>query len=440
MVDADYLADVGPGLALAVRPFALDGRPFAVIVAKVTLSFSTTGILGQYATIVSPEPVTLVDERTTRSVLSSVARASDLALGKGLCDVTLVGAARSATPAPSIATRLRVSRGERALLDKCVVVSAGRDARGAPIPITSAPLVWEDAPGGRHASAAARASNPVGSATGRLSKRGDPEGPAAYGPIPPEWGVRAALLSSEDAAALRAEIPALRRAFPWAHFQCAPIDQRVPFLAGDERVRIEGVAESPVDFTLPALRAAAVVVRGTSVTAAPLVIDTLAIDAERGVAHLVLRALAERPTGKDVVVARIACEAEPELPTRGELAPQRGTFVTRQASSASGGATLTLAGPPPDARNASAPFLIAPAGMPRPRAPSPGGTPWATPTVVVPDVPATPEVRRADEATEPEPLTPPPRHVLAAHALRRAGVPEWRIAQLVARYRASLHE
>lgn len=437
-----FLADVGPALSLAVRPFVLDGAPCATVIVKATLRFhpGEPGAGGP-ARLVAAERIALGEERWKKTPLSSVTVANDLALGKAACDVTLVGSATSEKHVPAIVTRLRVERDDQPLLDKRVVAVAPRDETGEPILMTSCPLVWEEAFGGRKADAERRAANPIGSVTPRLSKQGEPEGPGAYGPIAPEWGVRQALLGDAQKT-IAAEVPSITRAFPWGYFQHAPGDQRVGFLRGDERVILEGVAPATLQFDLPklCLRAWIVDEAGAAMSVS-LVIDTLALDASRGIVHVVARGTAPRPRATDVVVARVASGVVPVCPPRDQLSRAPGAWAIPLAllKTAPDGSTLTLEGGPPDAANASAPFRIAVPDIPV--APAlVARAPVAPLSLAVAPRPPPPLEEAPTEDEEEPPATPPPPWVVAARKLRAAGMPEARIREVIGRYRASLRE
>ncbi|MEZ4297421.1 MAG: DUF2169 domain-containing protein [Polyangiaceae bacterium] len=119
--------------------------------------------------------------------------------------------------------------------------------------------------------------------------------PARFGtyPIPPDWPSRARLLKGAPAPAPSADLP---RDFPWSYFQSAPEDQRIPFLAGDEWIRCEGVhSQLPrIDTSLPGIYAGARVHADTPDLREgrymALHADTLIIDMTRMVLSVVWRA------------------------------------------------------------------------------------------------------------------------------------------------------
>src|SRR5689334_21580686 len=99
------LIDAGARTGVSLGAFSVAGRPALMIVTKVTLDIARPGI----ATMVDPEPVAGEDE---------------LALGKGACDLTLVGDAIAIdNPSASVVqARFALLRNGRALFDRVLPV------------------------------------------------------------------------------------------------------------------------------------------------------------------------------------------------------------------------------------------------------------------------------------------------------------------------------
>jgi uncharacterized protein YjbI with pentapeptide repeats len=279
------------------------------IVAKSTFS-----IAEESATFLEqPERIVVTDEHVDGSPLRSVERASDLAPHRLLADVTMIGHAYapSFTSMRAMSVRLGVFQGSAALLDKTISVTGDANDAGATVPFERMPLVYE--------RAARSLDNPVGTmARANLRNPTGVEAAPSFGPISPFWRTRSELLQASDRASVASRLPTLESSFPWAYFQAAPVDQRIGYLRGDEWIVIDGVhASRPrVASRLPAARTAARVAftqggaRKSSVLR--LLLDTLAIDADRLTASVVWRGRVLLPAG--VAFADVDAEIGLELP------------------------------------------------------------------------------------------------------------------------------
>jgi uncharacterized protein YjbI with pentapeptide repeats len=231
----------------------------------------------------------------------SVEAASDLAPYLARCDVTLRGHAHAppGQPAARLAVRLAIA-GRGPVLDKTLHVFGDRGQAGEPQPIARVPLDYEHAFGGRNHD-----GNPVGRGADKtgataqppnLVDPADPLKPACFAPISRYWPARARLLGAVPRAVADGHEPELPDAFDWRYYQSAPPDQQVPYLAGDEWIALDGVhpALPRVSTQLPGIRGHGLVYtwQGStfrSVKPIELVLDTLAIDADRNVAALAWR-------------------------------------------------------------------------------------------------------------------------------------------------------
>jgi hypothetical protein len=226
------------------------------VVVKATFELGARGVMR----LSSPDPV----ERGERVDASGAfVAADDLAPFLSRADVWVVGAGPDREPERS---RLRIDRGSNVLLDRSIEGGASRDAAG-------------------------RLRFP------------------ALGPLSRGWPVRRRLLGSVDPQLVEGQVLAIPDAFDWRYFQAAPLDQRIEYLHGTERVVIEGLARGGrIDVRLPGFMAAAALsAAGSTPRALRMVGDSLAIDLDRMVAHLVFRghALLQGDPQRARVVARL---------------------------------------------------------------------------------------------------------------------------------------
>ncbi len=189
----------------------------------------------------------------------SVRLPSDLAPYLGRCDVVFVGNAYAPPGTKKTNVRLAVLRGDEPVLDKKLVVMGQRAGwQDEPKAFNRMPLDFEHAFGG-----AGIDSNPVG--TG--SAGGAPnvvdalvqDRPGSFGAIARIWPARRKLLSTAALDGLRQRVIELPVGFDWSFFQAAPDDQRVPHLAGDEWLILEGLIPGRASFKsrLPGAQAVA---------------------------------------------------------------------------------------------------------------------------------------------------------------------------------------
>ncbi len=263
------------------------------VIAKATFQL----VPGRPMTPTEPVALARADHHFDRSPLKSVETASDVVPYRPACDVTLVGHAYApqGRPVPAASVHIGVFRGREPLLDKTLHVFGDRLVQGgapsAPQPFQRMPLTYE--------RAAASAENPVGIGvgSGKLPNLVDPRGAAilaGFGPISRYWRQRKGLVKDERVR-FDQDLVELGDAFPWEFFQAAPPDQCIDFLRGDEWLVLDGMhpALPRLQSQLPGARASALIATyggEPSVRGLALVADTLAIDADRGVASVVWRA------------------------------------------------------------------------------------------------------------------------------------------------------
>ncbi|MFO0554180.1 MAG: DUF2169 domain-containing protein [Polyangiaceae bacterium] len=344
-------------VSVGLHPFVYDERPHVCVVVKATFDLTAPT-----ATPTRPDPIVTEDVRRRPGAMSSLQRASELAPAKAACDLVLTGTLRRRSQRGDCGARLYVERAGRALLDKTVVATGDTTRFFNAEAGLAIPLIWELCLGGPRAAAPAATDNPVGTYAPILTALG-PTGGGCFAPIAPEWPLRASLRASS----------------PWAQFQIAPPDQRVPVLSGDERIVLEGFDDvtGRLETRLPGLVPCAwLVTRTGAISPIPLRLDTLAIEANdspgRFRAHLVFRgvfALPKASHGADsdlVVTVQTALGRAPLPPSLKAVlagAKRQAWCSSRSPTPDEVDSTLT---PTPlsrmDRRNAGAPFPVAAPG------------------------------------------------------------------------------
>jgi uncharacterized protein YjbI with pentapeptide repeats len=255
---------------------------------------------------------------------------SDFSIFKPRADVMLVGDAH--VPAGVQVTRVQMRVGKHSW-ELAVIGDRHWDGSvpSSPQAFKTMPLTWERALGGTLS-----ADNPVGRGykTGTLlpnlerlgqlvtSKRDTPR-PVCFAPISPKWRARASKLGKYDKSWLETRWPFFPADFDYAYFNAAPIEQQVPYLAGDETFHVTGVQPNGgvLEGRLPgkrphvfALKSAAA---GGELLALQMNLDTLLIDANGKTLTLVWRGLLE-------VADREALDLDAIYVEEGPLGPSTG--------------------------------------------------------------------------------------------------------------------
>lgn len=302
-VSVEAIPAGGPHVSGATLLFRHRGALRVAIVAKATFDVMPERALA----LRTPDDVNAKDKHLENSAGRSVREASDLAPYKPRVDVTLVGHAHApgGRAVPTMNVRLAIAGGA-ASFDRVLTVRGDPDATGAPQPFVKQALVAE--------RAALTKDNPVGTRSPSiLDAQSGPSGTeraAIVGPIARGWPSRKGLLKGpapttrapestpgELTAATRGRPIAVDYAddFDWRYFLAAPPELQVDRVNGDEWLLLEGVhpEHARVRTQLPKARARArvVVVQAGPASAqlVDLVLDTIAIDADRMTASLVFR-------------------------------------------------------------------------------------------------------------------------------------------------------
>jgi uncharacterized protein YjbI with pentapeptide repeats len=298
---------------------------------------------------------------------ASLRYASDFAIFKPAADVTLVGHAYPTDPKSGLAVvDLRVG-----MLQRRVAVFGDRKwGEGErPAPFDKMPLRWERAMGGALSEA-----NPVGRGyrtgvllpnlerTGALVQaKGDTPAPACFAPVPPMWKARRSKLGSYDKTWLETRWPYFPLDFDWTYFNAAPAEQQLPYLHGDERFSISGVAPGGATIAgkLPDLQPRVFAQRGAEAGGdffeVLLRLDTLSFDTDARKAVLVWRGLFAVADEDAPELATLFVDVDQGAPMTLERAEER--FVARSAAVPIAASALAFAddappdlgGPPPGA-------------------------------------------------------------------------------------------
>jgi len=230
---------------------------------------------------------------------------SDFALLKRSGECLLAGTCHPPAPTGVSVVRLRVGDVEK----RIGVFGDRRWKRGMlgrkpsePEPFESMPLRWERAFGGPgvEANPLGRGAAPVEGEDGErlhpLPNLEDPahpvtgpgDRPTPWGafPIPPTWRGRLRHAGTYDAKWAEERFPHLATDFDPAFYYAAPPDQRLAqgYWKGDEEITLQNlVAGQPeVKTTLPGVRPRGFLDRAGHLQEVPLVLDTIAVDADAG--------------------------------------------------------------------------------------------------------------------------------------------------------------
>jgi uncharacterized protein YjbI with pentapeptide repeats len=301
-------------------------------------------------------------------------------------EVLLVGhaCAPGERAVPSMSVRLFVGREEQALIDKTVHVYGDRsNGKSLPQPFVRMPLEWALAVGGPNTdNPAGRALNdPV--APPNVVDPHSPWASAGFAPIAAGWPLRRRAAPSALPRLVSGvlELPA---DLSMEHFQCAPPDQRVAALAGDEWIVIDGMHAERTRFQsqLPSLRARARLARGGLGEPMPfaLTLDRLFIDMQRWTAQLTWRG-SMRVEPAELMDAQVVVGVESPEDQPMELSSETMMLSQAQLDNAMEGQALPweLEPPPPPKSGAGRAFGGLPFRPPASAAPLPSPS---APTVV----------------------------------------------------------
>jgi len=301
-----------------------NGQYHLVVVAKATYAIPLED--GEVAQVASKQvPIFDADVFEGEAGLSTMYFESDWAYRKRRCDVILKATAYApeAKPVSEIGVKFRVGTREKALKVVGQRIwqpgSLGGITAGNIEPFISMPITYGRSYGGswlgENEKPALFMANPVGCGYGKLRHHENMLGtsapcvgpfhepfethtrefsPASFGPIGRHWDGRVQYAGTYDQAWKDGVFPLLPEDFDERFYQCAPEDQQMPYPKGGERVSLWNMhpERRQIHFKLPGRLHLPIVAIMQDRRQEPLeaVVDTLTIDADDSVVHLVWRA------------------------------------------------------------------------------------------------------------------------------------------------------
>ena len=290
-----------------------DGAELLVVIVKATYALDGQG--GMAPADVQRE-VQLADTFVGEEGVSSIAYASDLAIGKTSTDVVLTGSAYPSAPGAregTVGVQVGTAKASfRVFGDREWQSALGVTRMSRPEPFERIPLVYERAAGGSDTSPSAERDhgfddrNPVGvgfraprtrrvvdasplpnleRADALVRTPDDRPPPAPVGFVAPGWQPRAAFAGTYDAAWADARAPLLPDDFDVRFFDVAPAELTVAGrLRGDEHGAALGVSpHGTLRFTLPGVAPTATVAgRRAGTLPVALGLDRVVIDGDGG--------------------------------------------------------------------------------------------------------------------------------------------------------------
>ncbi|MEM7412535.1 MAG: DUF2169 domain-containing protein [Myxococcota bacterium] len=147
--------------------------------------------------------------------------------------------------------------------------------------------------------------------------------PAGFGPLGRTWKPRSQRLGTYRRKWRKQRFPWFPENFDYAHFNAAPVDQRVAYLRGDEEVELRNLHpdHEVLRTALPGVRVRCFLnlrneAEETFLQEVPLVLDTLWIDSEQAKLVLVWRGLADIATPEHTEVeSAFFCDERLEAPS-----------------------------------------------------------------------------------------------------------------------------
>lgn len=311
----------------AVQTLDKNGRLWVTVIAK-----GTYGIAAEKgeATLAERQRGLLVrDLFEGEDGLSSPLLECDFVPVKGACDVVVKGSAHApqGKPVTELDVGLQVGPLQKVVHvvgDRRWIKRLGGHDRTRPEPFVRMPLSHGRAFGGMFEPQAIASSDPadflahpanlvgVGHARGKFLRLihgsavpnleapdtpiEDPEklyAPVSLGPLARAWSPRREYAGTYDQEWRDEVYPLLPADFDERFYQCAPVDQQIPFPRGGEEVHLLNLTPGGglTSFRLPDLALPMVILAKTrQVTALTAVVDTLAIDTDDGTFDVVWRA------------------------------------------------------------------------------------------------------------------------------------------------------
>ncbi len=316
------------GVSVAALAWSFRGAVRVTAIAKATFAFAQD----EPMTRVAPQPILRAALHHGNSPTRSVRLTTDLAPYLNRADVLLTGHAYApnGVRVETLPARLSVFDGTQPLLDKTVLVRQ----RGG---VNLVPLVYERAYGGvGWPDNPYGVGVPEGSGEPNLLDPFDERRVACFGPFGPGWQARlhAKLKRRGPEATGVLDLP---DDLDWGQFQAAPVDQRVPFLRGDEWIVLDGMSRRH-----PRLRSRLPTARGLGLVyglaswgvadGQPLALhaDTLRIDADEEQCTLTFRATF--PLADEAALPSVRVVLGVELPGQPVQWPEPASFLSLDES------------------------------------------------------------------------------------------------------------
>ncbi len=360
--------------------FTHRGERFASVVCKYVARL----IENEPAMVLPPSPLVTRDEYASEDPESPLALPCEIAPRLYAADVIFRGSAFQPphTEGPSRVVGIGLHRNGEPLLHKLLYVYGDRTA-GVPRNFTRVPIEWQRAFGGpgyelNPAGCGLAGDDPAPNIVDPRNGRH----PAGYWAISPRWPLRRKLLGNHRQEAVEGTRIAIPADVPFSFFQCAPHDQRLRYLAGDEWLVLDGLHPIAQRFQarLPGLRPVAELSRPgpESAGAAPMNLDMLSIDGDTLRVSVVFRYTFEIHGDVTDYVARVGVSIEGEVTAFPSFPPFRDS-IGRPARVASLEDTAAIG---PETQRAAASRAATPYGDSPPRigivAEAPGA-PWVGP-------------------------------------------------------------
>lgn len=319
-------AGLGP-VAVGTTLWRWQGQLSVTAVVKMSLALVPDAPMS----VMKPEPIRVADRHHQNNPLRSLSGVRETAPQLRVVDVVLYGNAHAPPNAEGqrhttqSSVRLALRRDGETLIDKTLQVLGDRQPEGEPASFQQMPITLEHALGG-----IGWQDNPLGKGQGgsrdELPNLVDPDDPtgklACFAPIPPAYGVRRKLSGGGSRKGLEALVADVPPELDWGYFQCAPVDQRIESLRGDEWLELDGLTREPLFLRtrLPGvgLRALARVYgfeQAGVPDQVPLRADLLQIDTERRFCTILWRGsfpLHDEKAAGDLVIVG-ALEQPPEV-------------------------------------------------------------------------------------------------------------------------------
>lgn len=255
---------VGPTAASTVT-WRSNGKLRVSVVVKAAFSFVPGGPMA----LAPAYPIADVDVHLENEAHRSVTNPSDRVPFRPRVDVLFTGHgyAPGGTPARRIQARFAIARGQTKPLDKIIdLVGDRKTAAEEPAHFIKMPVLYERAYGGPDFLA-----NPAGVGHGQrateLPNLVYPTGwnrdaePASFGPIAEKWPRRRRLLQDLSPHFFDKTVVEIPQTLDLSAFQCAPEDQRISQLHGDEWILLENLhpQHAQLQMVLPNVRGMAMV-------------------------------------------------------------------------------------------------------------------------------------------------------------------------------------